>query len=125
MIFDFLHNINRAGSPAWFLRGSLRRSDPFSKSQTLPVPVRAVSWEPTREPADCLRGPAEVILRASELPSAPASALREVTQAADRQVVGKGTDRRLGVADSCAGHATCTMQISQICSGVTAGVCDV
>jgi hypothetical protein len=38
------------------------------------VPVRAVSWEPNREPADDLRGPAEAILRASELPSAPASA---------------------------------------------------
>jgi hypothetical protein len=52
----------------------LRRSGPFSKSRTLSLPVRAVSWEPNREPADDLRGSTQVVLGASELPSAPASA---------------------------------------------------
>jgi hypothetical protein len=54
------------------------------------VPVRAVPWEPNREPADDLRDPAEAIVRASGLPSAPASALREVTHAADTRAVGNG-----------------------------------
>jgi hypothetical protein len=35
-------------------------------------------------------GPAEAIVRASGLPSAPASALREVTHAADTRAVGNG-----------------------------------
>ena len=98
MIFDSLHHISRDGSPALVLRGSLRRSGSFGKSQALSVPVRAVFWEPNREPADDLRGPTEAILRASGLPSAPASALREVTHAADSGVFGKRTERcRFGV----------------------------
>src|SRR5271155_2430801 len=98
MIFDSLHDISRDGSPALVPRGSLRRSGPFSKSQTLSVPVKAVFWEPRWEPADDLRGPTEAILRASGLPSAPASALREVTHAADSGVFGKRTDRRICAA---------------------------
>jgi hypothetical protein len=54
------------------------------------VPVRAVPWEPNWEPADDLRDPAEAIVRASGLPSAPASALREVTHAADTRAVCNG-----------------------------------
>ena len=113
MIFDFLHNISRAGPPAWFLRGSLRRSGPFIKSRSLLVPVRAVSWEPNREPADDLRGPTEAILRASELPSAPASALREVTHAADSRAVGKRTERVIHVRDYSGESVRWRMQISQ------------
>jgi hypothetical protein len=93
MIFDSLHHTNRASSPALILRASLRRSGPFSKSQTLPVPVKAVFWEPTWEPADDLRGPDRGHLACVWLPSAPASALREVTHAADSGVFGKRTER--------------------------------
>jgi hypothetical protein len=113
MIFDFLYRMNRVGSPAQSLRGSLRRPGPSRSLGRLSVPVRAVSWEPNREPADDLRGPTEAILRASELPSAPASALREVTHAADSRAVGKRTERVIHVRDYSGESVRWRMQISQ------------
>ena len=99
MIFDFLHDISRVGPLAESLRGSLRGSDSCGKSPTLSVPVTAVSWEPNREPADDPQSPTRGHLVCVRVASAPASALREVTHAAESQVVGKRTERRLFAYD--------------------------
>src|ERR1035441_1556726 len=65
MIFDFLHSRSRVGPLAWFRRGSLRRSDHFSESRALSVPLRAVSWEPNLGANRYSAEPTETTLRAS------------------------------------------------------------